>query len=420
MPTPLPTRSRTGRRGRRRRRVDTGSAPLAQRLDPCPLGIGRWRVVHVGVSHRRHVLRARRRAPRRRRRSSWEDGAVVAVAAAAVPDVVSSTRASMLPSAARVAVNTSGAHAVGERELDVRRVGRARRPGPAGIGADRADHEGVARRIDGDRAGDVDEVGLGGRGGRRRRAGRDRCRCGAGRRHQVSGGGQVADLVVGGGVEDAEVGAHGERAGDDHGGDAACRDQRGAAVGKSLRHGTDGTDEHESGSPAVGKGLANGCPDRASPLPTSGSAGTGGRGRSEDLGAVAGGPDPGGLRRRRGRHRRRCARRRRHRSRPARPRAPGPRRPGGLPGAALAQLGADHRGQRPRRGDRSRHAAGARRRRLRRQAVRLPRAGRSDPGRRPALDGRSEPAGHVDHRRRCADHRHGGRDASSTAATPSA
>ena len=154
----------------------------------------------------------------------------MAVAADAVPDAVSSTLASMLPSAARVAVNTR------ERTPSVKVSSTCvASDGPAvqvqpGIGADRADHEGVARRIDGDRAGDVDEVRLGARGGRRRRDGRDRGRRGAGRRHQVAGGGQRADLVVGGGVEDADVGAHGERAGDDHGGDAARRDQRGAAV----------------------------------------------------------------------------------------------------------------------------------------------------------------------------------------------
>ena len=183
----------------------------------------------------------------------------MAVAAADVPDVVSSTLASMLPSGARVAVNTT------ERTPLVNVTSMCVASDGPGVQV----QPGLAPTELTTRASPVGSTATvpatstryvcGGGGGGRRRAGRDRGRCGAGRRHQVSGGGQGADLVVGGGVEDAEVGAHGERAGHDHRRDAARRDQCGAAVGKSLRHGTDGTDEHQSGSPAVGKGLANGC-----------------------------------------------------------------------------------------------------------------------------------------------------------------
>ena len=81
----------------------------------------------------------------------------------------------------------------------------------------------------------------------------------------------------------------------------------------------------------------------------------------------------------------------RHRSRPARPRPPRPRRTASCAANYAPAARTDHRRQRPRRRDRPSHAPRARRRRLRRQAVRVPRARRPDPGRLPPRRHRGQP-----------------------------
>ena len=176
MATSRPTPSRAGLGSRRRRRVDPGRATLAQRLDPCPLGVGdcaSFMSASVIVVASFVLVRAPRgrRLRRARTQASWRSQPM--------PGSMPVRRPGVDAAVGRPGGGEhQGAHAVGEGELDVRGVGGSRRPGPARIGTDCADHEGVAVRIDADDAGGIDEVRLGASGRRRRRNGRDRCRCG--------------------------------------------------------------------------------------------------------------------------------------------------------------------------------------------------------------------------------------------------